>query len=115
MITTVFRNLFTNAIKYTPIGGEIEIRSEEKNRGGRDFIELAVADTGVGMDENTRRQIFDLAGPKSMPGTNDEKGTGLGLVICKEFVEQNGGTIYAESSPGEGSTFYFTIPKISNI
>jgi signal transduction histidine kinase len=50
-----------------------------------------------------------------MPGTNDEKGTGLGLVICKEFVEQNGGTIYAESSPGEGSTFYFTIPKISNI
>jgi signal transduction histidine kinase len=106
MVTTVINNLITNAIKFTPGDGTIEIHSFEK--GG--MVEVMVADTGVGIPKEKLEKLFRLDEKVQSDGTNKEKGTGLGLILCKEFVEKNNGKIWVESLEGSGSWFYFTIP-----
>jgi signal transduction histidine kinase len=105
-INTVVRNLLSNAIKFTKEGGLITI-----NIALGKVVTLAVQDTGVGMTPATLQSLFELGSKTSTLGTAKEKGTGLGLILCKDFVEKNGGTIHVESTEGVGSKFYFTVPK----
>jgi signal transduction histidine kinase len=106
-ITTVIRNLVANSIKFTPAGGKITIDALEREK---DVI-VSIADTGVGMSEQTIQKLFRIDSKVSTLGTANEKGTGLGLVLCKDFVEKNGGKLWVESKEGAGSTFYFSIPR----
>lgn len=107
MISTVLRNLISNAIKYSNSGGEISILVEDKQEG----VLVSVSDIGVGIPKANIEKIFRIDESFSTPGTNNEKGTGLGLILCKEFVEKHNGEIWVESKEGLGSSFYFTIPK----
>ena len=112
MIGTILRNLIANAIKFTESGGKIIISAEEKRNG----LTVSVADTGVGIPKNRIETLFRIDESYSTPGTNNEKGTGLGLILCKEFIEKHGGRIWVESnldssSEKKGTTFHFTIPK----
>ncbi|MDX2195966.1 MAG: ATP-binding protein [Cytophagales bacterium] len=108
MISTVIRNLISNAIKFTEKNGLISIY-------GRDIdsntFEISIEDNGVGIPNNILAKIFSIDFKHSTKGTNKEEGTGLGLKICKEFIEKNNGTIKAESKLKEGSKFIFTLPK----
>lgn len=106
MIKTVLRNLISNALKYTAMDGTVTIAT------GRDpgFATVIVSDTGLGMTPTAIESLFKLEKTFSTAGTANEKGTGLGLILCKEFVEKNGGTISVESEFGQGSTFSFTVP-----
>ncbi len=104
MITTVIRNLVSNAIKFTYPGGKINVGYRKK---GKTAI-ISVSDTGVGI-KNTN-DLFVLDETTTMKGTAGESGTGLGLVICKEFIEKNQGEIWVKSKPGKGTTFYFSLP-----
>lgn len=101
----VIRNLISNAIKFTNRKGRIEVITRRED--GHAYI--AVQDNGIGMDQETAAKVFNHLHESSY-GTDGEKGTGLGLVLCKDFIEQNNGTIGVSSSKGEGSTFYFTLP-----
>ncbi|MEN6295457.1 MAG: ATP-binding protein [Chloroherpetonaceae bacterium] len=107
MLYTIFRNLISNAIKYTQNNGKITITSKDLV----DYYEFSVSDTGIGMSAEQLHNLFSLEHIQSVPGTNQEKGTGLGLIISKEFVERNGGKITVQSQLNQGSTFSFTIPK----
>lgn len=111
MVETVFRNLVSNAIKFTPEGGNVRL---EARRLG-EFVELAVADTGVGMPPETMEKIFSFHTKHTTRGTAGEPGTGLGLAVCREFVERNGGTIAVESQVGIGSTFNVRLPVAEEI
>jgi len=111
MLQTIIRNLISNSIKYTKKNGIITTKAEIKG----DFAVVSVVDTGMGMDDATKLSLFKLAETKSRPGTANEKGTGLGLILCKEFVGKNGGKIWVESELGKGSTFNFTIPLGINL
>ena len=106
--STILRNLVSNALKFTPRGGSIIVGSV--NHSGEDLLTIYVKDTGIGIQEDLLINLFRLNATVSEPGTEGEKGTGLGLILCKEFVEKNGGKIYVESKPGEGSKFSFTLP-----
>lgn len=106
MISTVLRNLISNAIKFTKVGGEIVISTESIANG----IKVSVKDNGVGIPPNKIEELFVVGESHSTSGTNNEKGTGLGLILCKEFIDKNGGEIGVESQFGLGSTFYFTLP-----
>jgi signal transduction histidine kinase len=106
MLKTIFRNLISNAIKYSNTGGAIFISATK----GKQFIEIAVSDNGIGMSQNTKDKLFKIDGFHSITGTDKEKGTGLGLMFCKEFIEAHCGRIWLESEPGKGSTFRFTLP-----
>jgi len=108
-INLVIRNLMTNSIKFTNDGGEISISAESQ---GKDWV-ISVRDNGIGMSADIQKKLFDKINPYSTRGTANEKGTGLGLILCKEFVEKNGGRIWVESKENEGSTFWFTVPKAS--
>ncbi len=111
MITTVVRNLLSNAVKYSKIGDTIEIGADKKEpENGTGFSEVYVVDHGTGMDEETLANLFSVTKTISMQGTNKEPGTGLGLVLCKEFIDRHKGTITVKSKPGTGSTFIFTLP-----
>jgi two-component system, sensor histidine kinase and response regulator len=105
-VSTVFRNLISNAIKYTKPGGLIKIETIKKE----DYIEITVEDNGIGINPETLKKLFTITEKVSEPGTANETGTGLGLILCKEFVENNNGKIWAESEPGKGSRFIFTLP-----
>ena len=105
-LDVIFHNLFTNAIKFTPIDGFISIDDVTKGQ----FIEIRISDTGVGMSEQRLAQLFHADSHFSTSGTANEKGTGLGLLVCKEFIEENGGTLQVTSKLGQGSTFAFTLP-----
>ena len=107
MLHSLLQNLIANSIKFTDKGGSIKIYSE---MGGNNFIRITVSDNGVGM---TSDQLKDLFGPtaKSTKGTKDEKGTGLGLMICKGMVERHGGIISVKSDAGKGTDISFTLPK----
>ena len=105
MIRSVFQNLVSNAIKFTPCGGCVHVEASRKNGE----IEVSVRDSGVGIRPDKLCNIFGT-GKHSAPGTDDEPGSGLGLVICRDFVEKHGGKIWAESDPGKGSVFRFTLP-----
>ncbi|MCK4343920.1 MAG: hybrid sensor histidine kinase/response regulator [Bacteroidales bacterium] len=106
MINTVVRNLISNALKFTEPGGKIILSYTKEAK----FIEVCVSDTGMGIREENIPKLFNLTEGFSTRGTNNEQGTGLGLILCKEFVEKNGGKIWVESKYGEGSKFMFTIP-----
>ncbi len=108
MVQLVLRNLVANALKFTSQGGQVNISALREG----DFLEVQVSDTGKGMNEGEMQELFGNKG-YSTPGTDQEKGTGLGLLLSKEFIEKNGGAIKAESKPGRGSTFSFTIPLFS--
>jgi len=105
MVKTIFRNLLNNAVKYTPHGGEVTIRMEHIN----EFIEFAIQDTGVGIPSDRIPKLFSLGEHFTTPGTDNEAGSGLGLMLCKDFVEKNNGKIWVESEPGKGSIFRFTL------
>lgn len=104
-LETVIRNLISNAIKFSYQGGNIEIRSQCLN--GQ--TEISVSDSGIGLDETIRNSLFKHSSNRSTMGTNLEKGTGLGLVICKDIIELHGGRIWAEPNDETGTTFKFTI------
>lgn len=106
MIKTVLRNLITNAIKFTNEGGYVKISGEKIGRE----IKVIVEDNGIGIDETVKAALFNLDEFVSAEGTAGERGSGFGLVLCKEFVEKNGGKIWVESEVGKGSKFMFTVP-----
>lgn len=107
MINTVIRNLINNAIKYTRENGQISISAKEIN----DCIEISVRDTGIGMNSEQAEVLFLTVNSQNRKdGTRGEKGTGLGLLLCKEFVGLHNGKIWAESKPNKGSTFRFLLP-----
>ena len=106
-ISTVIRNLLSNSIKFTNENGQIKMGIvEESNR----FV-VKIADNGVGMPKDVASKIFRIDTKHSTQGTAKEKGTGLGLILCKEFIEKNGGEIWVKSEEGKGTIFSFSIPK----
>ncbi|WP_276367491.1 sensor histidine kinase [Chryseolinea sp. H1M3-3] len=106
MIRSVFRNLLTNAVKFTKPNGTISIGAYRVDLK----IIISVADSGVGIPEKNRNKLFTISSVTTQ-GTKQEKGTGLGLLLCKEFVEKNGGSIWFETEDGKGTTFYFSLPE----
>ena len=106
MIETVLRNLINNAIKFTPENGLIEITANRVD----DQITICVKDTGTGISEEDAVNLFRIDSTVKRKGTNNEDGSGLGLVLCKEFVRKNNGNIWLNSTPGNGSSFFFTVP-----
>jgi len=107
MLETVIRNLISNAIKFTPQKGEVTVSVAKQPSA----YEISVSDTGTGMEKEVLETLFKIGSTKSLNGTDGERGTGLGLILCKEFVEKNGGTITVESVVEIGSTFKFSIPE----
>jgi PAS domain S-box-containing protein len=107
MISTVLRNLISNAIKFTHLGGQIVISAEIRNAE----LILAIRDNGVGIKKESIDKLFRIDENHSTLGTQNEKGTGLGLILCKEFIEKHDGKIWVESEVGKGSKFCFSIPK----
>jgi signal transduction histidine kinase len=105
-VLSILRNLVNNAIKFTGRGGRVTIASATENG----FVTVSVTDTGVGIAASDLAKLFRLDEKFKTDGTDNEKGTGLGLLLCKEFTEKSGGTIGVESEPGKGSRFYFTLP-----
>ncbi|MBN2348410.1 MAG: ATP-binding protein [Bacteroidales bacterium] len=106
MIHVVLRNLLNNAIKFTAPGGQISMEIHKTNN----ILEFSIQDTGTGIKKEELDRLFHIEKNSTSPGTNGEQGTGLGLILCKEFIEKHGGTIWAESEFGQGSTFKFTLP-----
>lgn len=105
-IKLIIRNLVSNAIKFSYAGGSVLLKAEKE----KDIVFFSVKDTGIGMPKEKAASIFQQTEIVSQYGTLNEKGTGLGLVLCKEFSEKNGGKIWAESEPGQGSIFTFSVP-----
>jgi len=106
MINTIFRNLLTNAVKFTDMGGKVKISSRTIDG----FEEISIEDNGIGMPEDVRVNLFRLDKSYTTTGTQNETGTGLGLILCKEFVEKHGGSIKVKSEEGKGTKFIFTLP-----
>ena len=107
IVNLVLRNLVLNSLKFTEAGGTIIAHARDE---GGDIV-VSIKDTGIGISQDIQKIIFEKTAGYSTRGTANEKGTGLGLILCKEFVEKNGGRIWLESEVGKGSTFYFTIKK----
>lgn len=108
-VDLVVRNLINNAIKFTNNGGLIRISLGENH----DFIRVEVSDNGIGMSDDFRKNLFGQNVLTSSRGTNNEKGSGLGLALCKDFVQRIGGEFFVESTLGKGSSFQFTLPKFT--
>ncbi len=106
MVKTVMRNLIGNALKFTLSGGSVEIDVIQDNQHAC----ISVKDDGIGMDKTYLENLFSIENMESRPGTENEKGSGLGLILCKEFVEKNSGNLTVESTKGGGSKFSFTLP-----
>jgi signal transduction histidine kinase len=106
MISTVLRNLISNAIKFTHPKGKITISAIDK----QNQLIVSVSDTGVGLSKERIDTLFNISDGYSTTGTQDEKGTGLGLILCKEFINKNNGEIWVESKLGIGTTIYFSLP-----
>ncbi len=107
MVDTIFRNLLSNAVKFTGRGGRIFIKSVLLDN---DII-ITVEDTGIGIPENDIEKLFKIEEKVGTRGTEGESSTGLGLLLCKEFIERNGGKIWVESEIGKGTKFIFTLLK----
>lgn len=114
LLSTILRNLISNAIKFTPEGGTIEIGIEELSKyvDSQSILNIYVKDTGIGMTDETINNLFRIDKNVTTKGTAGEKGTGLGLIICKEFVEKLGGRIWIESLLGKGSTFWISLNQV---
>ncbi|HNN82349.1 MAG TPA: HAMP domain-containing sensor histidine kinase, partial [Leptospiraceae bacterium] len=108
LTNTILRNLLSNSIKFTPIGGNIKIVVKQTGKN----VEIAITDTGIGIPEESIKKLFRIDSKFTMLGTEKEKGTGLGLIICKEFAERQNGFIRVQSAVGEGSTFTLCLPHI---
>jgi signal transduction histidine kinase len=108
MMDSILRNLISNAIKFTHAGGEVRIKAWQKQT----FVEVTVEDTGVGISQEDLKQLFRGDVHHTTLGTTQEKGTGFGLLLCKEFVEKNGGQISIHSQLGKGTSIIFTIPLV---
>jgi signal transduction histidine kinase len=107
MVSTVLTNLLSNAIKYSNDGGSVKITASDTGK----FIQIAVSDNGIGITREDIEKLFRVEIDHKTIGDSEEKGTGIGLILCKEFVSRNGGEIGVESEFGKGSTFHFTLPK----
>jgi signal transduction histidine kinase len=110
LFDVVVRNLVTNAIKFTSSGGVVTLNSELSDN----MLAVSVKDTGTGMTQKVQDNLFKISETKSKQGTNNESGIGLGLILCADLVKANGGKIWFTSVEGEGSTFYFSVPKKSS-
>ena len=108
MFSSLMRNLVFNAIKYTPKGGHVVFDAKSLPD---DWVEISVTDTGIGMSREMIGNLFGLSGEANRKGTEGEPSTGLGLIICKDFIDKHNGKIRVESEEGKGSTFYFTLPR----
>jgi signal transduction histidine kinase len=108
MLSLILRNLVLNAIKFTESGGKVEVSASSIDSNE---LVIAIKDNGIGISPDIQKILFEKTSGYSTRGTANEKGTGLGLILCKEFVEKNGGRIWLKSEVGKGSTFYFTIKK----
>jgi len=106
MFNLIVRNLISNAIKFTNNNGQIIISAQQKDG----MIEVSVEDNGVGISKDNIGKLFRIDTQLIVPGTNNETGTGLGLILCKEFVTKNGGDIWVTSEEGKGTKFSFTVP-----
>ena len=106
MVNLVLRNLLSNAIKFTPEKGNVRVGAREHP----EWVEIYVEDTGIGISPENMDRLFGN-GYFTTKGTGNESGTGLGLKLCKEFLEKNGGHISVNSKPGQGSTFTVTLPR----
>lgn len=106
MISTVLRNLISNALKFTQPEGKISISAQSKDNN----LVITVSDNGVGLSEDRINKLFNISESYSTQGTNKEKGTGLGLILCSEFIKKNQGIIWVESEIGKGSSFSFSLP-----
>jgi signal transduction histidine kinase len=113
MVSTVLRNLVSNAIKFTPKGGEVKV--EARDEVEKSQVVISVSDTGIGMDAETIEKLFKIETSFTTRGTENEKETGLGLLLCKEFVLKHNGKIWVESEIGKGSIFSFTIPDLMSL
>ncbi|MBN1650819.1 MAG: hybrid sensor histidine kinase/response regulator [Bacteroidales bacterium] len=109
MVRTIFRNLFSNAIKFTPENGTIRLISERMN-ADKEYIKISIEDSGIGISPQIVPNLFSVKENYSSVGTDGETGSGMGLLFCKEFVDIQGGNIQAESNLGKGSTFSFSLP-----
>ena len=108
MLGSILRNLSSNAVKFTPRGGKVTFTAKPSSNRS---VEISVQDTGIGMNQEMVENLFKLDIDTSRKGTENERSTGLGLIICKEFIEKHGGKLWVESEEGKGSTFYFTLPN----
>jgi signal transduction histidine kinase len=107
MLRSILQNVVTNAIKYTPQNGLITVTAQRINK----MVEVCITDSGIGMETDTRENLFSNFNSVSEAGTNNEKGSGLGLILVKDFVTQHGGTISVESELGKGTSIIFTMPE----
>lgn len=107
MLTTILQNLINNAIKYSYPEGTITVKADLKD----DLIEIVISDSGTGMNEEIKNKLFRIDEQISIPGTDNEKGSGLGLILCKDFIERHKGRIWVESELEKGSKFIFTMPN----
>jgi signal transduction histidine kinase len=112
MFDTVIRNLVSNAIKFTPPGGKINVTAGYNNDHS---IEIKISDSGIGMTPELKNKLFLINEKTSRQGTEGEMSTGLGLLLCKEFIEKHDGKIWVESEVGKGSTFSFTMGQFENL
>jgi len=106
MVSTVLRNLLTNAVKFTSKGGVVKVSSEEE----KDKLKITVSDTGIGISEENINRLFRLDTFCRTLGSDNEKGSGMGLILCKEFINILKGEIWVESELNRGSRFIFTLP-----
>jgi signal transduction histidine kinase len=107
MVDAIVRNLLTNAIKFTHPGGRVSVSVTQDEND----VRVSVSDTGLGIGEEHISKLFQIGSHYKRFGTAQEKGTGMGLILCKEFVAQHGGKIWVESEVDHGSTFIFTLPR----
>jgi len=110
MLLTIIRNLISNAIKFTPKGGEIKIIAYSSTMDNLKTTEIVIEDNGIGISEESQLKMFDITENTSTRGTEKEIGTGLGLILCKDFIEKHGGKVWIESKINKGSKFYFNLP-----
>ena len=106
-LSVIINNVLNNAIKFTPEGGKINFSVKVEP----EQVEISIRDTGVGMSKEALAGLFMSSGLPTSPGTNDEKGTGLGIILIKEFIERNDGKFHVESEPGVGTDFRFSLPR----
>ncbi|MFA6981144.1 MAG: PAS domain S-box protein [Ignavibacteriaceae bacterium] len=112
MFNSILRNILSNALKFTPKGGNVTLTAKSIVEG---MVEVSIADSGIGMTEILLKKLFKIGEKVGRKGTEDEESTGLGLLLCKEFVEKHGGKIWVESEEGKGSTFNFILPENENV
>jgi len=105
MVKAIIRNLLSNAIKFTEIGGKVSVDVKITSK----MAEVTVKDSGVGIDQKNIKRLFRIDDQYKSEGTAKEQGTGLGLILCKEFIEKNNGKIWVASELGKGSKFSFSL------